>query len=442
MQVHSAPVHTERWAIALSSCVALGMALSLLPPGGAPARGLRVESLGPIVQGRPTLLRVSIEDAATRSWRAPSQARATLTLQSPHHSQTIDQSTQGRGAWLLMQVPPAEGAEVGAREHFAVEAEGYSTAFEATLAAPPSATVERAESALLRPGEYSVRIEGGVLTPEVPSVMVVTGGVSQAGNLLQIQATDPSFLLSPERVTLDTCGTAVLYARPAGLSAAMTLTANGETKQIALTLAPGALVSKLEDTYATIAHALGGITAYVIMGDDRGPTEWRSMPLETASDRAVQARVVLPSPIRWFATSASPEFDHLSGAWREPLPVQPGGTLRNPVLCTETETGRLLARISRELPTLPSFVLRADGAQNALGSRDVRRQRWQTMALTLSVVGLVALSVLMLFAVYRARRVDASIAAQNSSYGVVIKSAVALLAMGVALLLLVQLRRG
>lgn len=416
--------------------------MSLVPPGGAPARGLRVESLGPIVAGRPALLRVSVEDANTRSWHGPRQVRAQATVETTANSaaqpQVVERTMAGRGPWLLLEIPIAEHSTPGERYRFNIDAEGFGASFVVPLETRgPSVQELHRNRPAPNAGEYTIAVEGGVLTPEVPAVMVLASSIDRAGKSLAIQADDPTFLLSPERVTLDACGMAILYARPAGLAAPLTITYEGQARNLALTLSPGAVLSKIEGNNMTLAHAMGGVMVYVMMGDEYGPTQWEAMPLETATDRAVQAQVALPTAVRWAGASASPEFVRFSGTWREGAAPQFAPSSVPP--CA-SDPARLFARISSELPAIPSLVLRYDGAQQALGAREGRKGKMQKVALSVSAVALIALSVLMLVSVKKATGVDASIAATKKSYGIAIKGIVALIAIALALLLLVQMR--
>ncbi len=46
--------------------------IAIVPPGGAPARGLRVEQVeGPVDASHPLLVRAAIEDALSSQWEVP-----------------------------------------------------------------------------------------------------------------------------------------------------------------------------------------------------------------------------------------------------------------------------------------------------------------------------------------------------------------------------------
>jgi hypothetical protein len=444
-------LHVERWAIALSVIIVGAVAISLGPTRSSVTTGLRVESLGPLYVGRPALLRVSVENPTTHTWIAPPHVRVRTRAEGSDQRrgdwQAIEHDSQARGPWHLLEIFLA-ASPAPRTQRFEIEAAGLAATFVAHVALGPTRALSANQPTQhqapqqQRRDEYTVRVEGGVLTPEVPAVMVIATSLDRAAKSLDIRSEDVSFLLSPERVTLDACGTAVLYARPAGLAAVMSVTLDETQRTIALPMAPGAVLSKIEDTHVTLVHAAGGVTAYVLMGDELGPTQWSAHSLETArNNRAVQARLPLPPAVRWVSASVSADFETRSGSWREPavLTAEDRGVLSG---CQSTESARLYARISRELPDISPFVLLHDGARQLLGAQRVDRARSQNIALAVAAVALVALSAVMTLAVYQSKRIEASIASKGASYAIVVKGVVALVSAGFALWALVQLRAG
>ena len=85
--------------VSLAVVTAVAAAVAIVPPGADTARGLRVEHMSGWSSGRPLLLRVTVEDGGSRSWRAPSTA--TIRARAGSRSETVTRDERGpvRGFW-------------------------------------------------------------------------------------------------------------------------------------------------------------------------------------------------------------------------------------------------------------------------------------------------------------------------------------------------------
>jgi hypothetical protein len=370
----------DRWIVALAVVAAVAAAVAIVPPGGETARGIRVEQVRGWSSGRPLLLRVSVEDGGTRHWHAP----ASLTIDARDargQRQRVTARRAGSGPWVLAVVAPMQGPVA-----LDVAAEGVSARLSIAPAATPPAFVLSDDGR----ARMDVAVEGYVLTPEVGGAVLFNAGVEHATKTVEIRPDDPTLAIGPERSTLDACGMATLYARAAGLAAPLVATIDGRERRFRLPLVPGAVTSRVEGENITLAHALGGVTAYVIAGDARGPTRWLTASLEASTDRASTVRVALLADEQWAVASASSDFERRSGGWRRTPPgLSP---------CAATPLGDYFARIAAPTPPIPSIELAYDGAARALDARDSRRDRTRRVALWVSATALGALSSLMLAA--------------------------------------------
>jgi hypothetical protein len=410
--------------VVLAVSAAVSTAVAVVPLGGPPARGLRIERLRGAADGRPTLLRLALEDGGTRYWRAPS----TVTLRARDargrtHVETVRR--EGRGPWLLATLPALTPP-------ITLDAEAESLRARAEITVDPAApafALRDSESARM-----DVAVEGYVLTPEVGGAAIFTAGTAHAGETIDARGDDPTLAVGPERVALDACGMAALYARPGGLAAPVVITLAGVPHRFRFALAPGAVTSRVEGNAMTLGHALGGITAYVVLGDRRGPLRWRAVPLDAATDRTATATVALDDQVEWAIASASSDFDRVSGAWR----VTPPGL--HP--CEASPLGAHFLRIAAPTPPLPSIALVYDGAQRALDSRGALRGRNRRIAVWWAAASLSLLAALVLRS---GRNPDEALDREGLSQGsgarkIVALGVVSLAAMALALALVVQLR--
>lgn len=410
--------------LALSTVAALAAAMAIVPPGGEAARGLRVERLRGAFDGRPLLLRISIEDAATRHWRAPAMARVRAV--DPAGRVRLGEGTRvGRGPWTLVNVE--RGAFPVTLE---VKAEGLEarSVIHADAPSAPFSLSDRGQRTL------DIAVEGWVLSPEVGGAVLFKAGAERAGSTIDVIPDDPTLAIGPDRGTLDACGMAALYARPAGLAAPVLIRIGGEEHRFRLPLAPGAITTRLDGDTLTLAHALGGVNAYVLFGDPWGPLRWEQALLPVASEQVATATIRTPAEARWVVASASTDFERRSGAWKDTPPgLSP---------CTATALGAYFARIASATPPIPPVALVHDGASLALSDREARRARNRRRALWVNALALAALAALMLRS---ARTPEAALEREGLSSGsgarnVAALGVAALAVLAFAIALAVQLR--
>lgn len=415
---------SNRSIVALAVVAAVSAAVAIVPPGGATARGIRIERMGQWSSGRPLLLRLSVEDGGTRHWHAPASLElSALDADGLRHHARLARA--GRGPWIFTALPAMrapvriEARAEGLNTSTLIRSDGDSPAF--VLGDHGRATMD-------------IATEGYVLTPEVGGTVILSAGIAHAGEAIEVHGDDPTLAIGPERATLDACGMLALYARPAGLAAPILCRLGTSERRFRVPLAPGAITTRLDGATLSLAHALGGVTAHVITGDARGPLRWAQVPIETATDRTSAASFALRDDERWALASASAEFDRVSGGWRD---VPPGLTP-----CAQSPLGAYYARIAAPTPPLPPIVLAADGAGQALDAREARRQRTRRSALWITALALSGLSALMLSAtrtpeqaLEREGLTAGSDSMRTAAYGVV-----ALSAMAFAIAIAVQLR--
>ncbi|MFO0560195.1 MAG: hypothetical protein U0269_19420 [Polyangiales bacterium] len=365
--------------VSLAVVTAVAAAVAIVPPGADTARGLRVEHMSGWSSGRPLLLRVTVEDGGSRSWRAPSTA--TIRARAGSRSETVTARRAGTGPWLLAVIDALDGPVT-----LAVEAEGLR-AESVVRPQPPSRETRLSDTGRAR---ADVAVDGYILTPEVGGAAILSAGVENASKTVEIRGDDPSLAIGPERITLDACGMSTLYARAAGLAAPFVATIDGVERRFRLPLVPGAVTTRVEEQSITVAHALGGVTAYVLTGDARGPRRWLAVALDTATDRAATARVELRPDEQWAIASSSSDFERVSGAWR----ITPPGLTP----CALTPLGAYFARIAAPTPPVPAIAIAYDGAARSVDARDARRERTRRIALWITAAALGALSALMLAA--------------------------------------------
>ncbi|MBL8680911.1 MAG: hypothetical protein JNK05_17150 [Myxococcales bacterium] len=415
---------STRLVIVLAAIAAIAGAMAIVPPGGVTARGLRIERMRGAADGRPLLLRVALEDGGTRNWRAPASVRVRAE-RAGGGTETVDGARVGRSPWVLVTLSNARYPM-----RLTVSADGHDVT--TTLRAdPPSPRFALSDQGRAR---VDVAVEGYVLTPEVGGAALFNGGPSLAGTVVDVAPDDPTLAIGPERATLDACGIVALYARPGGLAAPVLVRFRGEEHRFRLPLAPGAITTRIEGDTLTLAHPLGGLVAYVVSGDDRGPLRWEQHLLAAESDRTATARVALGGDAAWALASASTDFERVSGAWkRSPPGLSP---------CAATPLGEYFARIAAPTPPLPDITIVHDGAQHALDRREDRRGQNRRRALWVNALALGALAALMMRA---ARSTDTTLereglvrgsgAQRVAAYGVI-----ALATMAFAFALAVQLR--
>lgn len=418
------PIVSNRSIVALAVVAAVAAAVAIVPPGGATARGIRVERASRWQSGRPLLLRLSVEDGGTRHWHAPASLELTArdAAGARHHARL---TRSGRGPWLFTTLPAMQSpVRIEAR----AEGLNIDTQIRNDPESPAFVLSDNGRATM------DIATEGYVLTPEVGGTVLLNAGIAHAGEAIEVHGDDPTLAIGPERATLDACGMLALYARPAGLAAPLVCRLGESERRFRVPLAPGAVTTRIEGATLSLAHALGGVTAHVITGDARGPLRWAQAPIEPATDRTSAASFALREGEQWALASASAEFDRVSGGWREAPPgLSP---------CTRSPLGAYYARISAPTPPLPAIVLAADGAGAALDAREARRQRTRRYALWITALALGGLSALMLSATRTPERAleregltAGSDSVRTAAYGVV-----ALSAMAFAIAIAVQLR--
>lgn len=414
---------TSALTVTLAVATAVSAAIAIVPPGGEPARGLRVEHVRGWFSGRPMLVRVTVEDSGAQRWHAPTTA--TIGARSQTQAETVTATKVGGGPWVLAVVPPLEGAVT-----LTVEAEGLRA--ESVVRPEPMPREARlSDSGRAR---VDVAVEGYLITPEVGGAAIFSAGIENATKTVEVRGDDPSLAIGPERITLDACGMSTLYARAAGLAAPFVTTIDGVERRFRLPLVPGAVTARVDEQSITVAHALGGVTAYVLTGDARGPLRWSAIALDTATEHASTARLSLAPGELWAIGSASSEFERISGAWRT---TPPGLTP-----CTLTPLGAYFARIAAPTPQVPSIALDFDGASRAAQRGEAQRERTRRIALWLTATSLAALSALMLAASRtRERTLEHEGLSQNSGAATVAGYGVATLAvLAFVIAIAVQLR--
>ena len=377
---------SSRWVLALAVIAAIAGAIAIVPPGGVTARGLRIERLRGASDGRPLLLRVALEDGGTRNWRAPLSVHVRAEC-ADRTTRVVEATRVGRSPWVLVTVANARFPL-----RLTVRADGFEVAAAVTAdpAMPRFALSDQGRARI------DVAVEGYVLTPEVGGAALFNGGSALAGTTVNVAADDPTLSIGPERAVLDACGITALYARPGGLAAPVLLRFNGEEHRFRLPLAPGAITTRIEGDTMTLGHPLGGLVAYVVSGDDRGPLRWEQHVLPSESERTATARVSLGADTAWALASASTDFERVSGAWkRTPPGLSP---------CAATPLGEYFARISAPTPPLPGITIVHDGAQAALDHREDRRAQSRRRALWVNALALCALAALMLRAAKNSSR--------------------------------------
>jgi hypothetical protein len=365
--------------VILAVVTAVAAAIAIVPPGADTARGLRVEHMSGWSSGRPLLLRVTVEDRGSGIWHAPTTA--TIRAQTVSRTATVTARRVGRGPWLLAVIDALDGPAT-----LTVEAEGLRA--ESVVRPQPLSPEMRLSDA--GRARMDVAVDGFILTPEIGGAAILSMGIENAAKTVDIRSDDPSLAIGPERSTLDACGMSTLYARAAGLAAPFVATIDGVERRFRLPVVPGAVTARVEEQSITVAHALGGVTAYVLTGDARGPRRWLAVALETATDQPATARVDLRADEQWALASSSSDFEHVSGAW----------TITAPGLtpCALTPLGTYFARIAAPTPPVPTIALTFDGAARALDARNARRERTRRIALWITAAALGAISALMLAA--------------------------------------------
>ncbi|MDP3275419.1 MAG: hypothetical protein Q8Q09_09515 [Deltaproteobacteria bacterium] len=369
----------DRVIVALAVMVVGATGAAIAPPTGEPAQGLRVEQLAPTGEGRPVLLRVTLEDGALRRWRAPRGLRV-----RERAGPSVRLTQHPRSPWLLLTLSDLDSARP-----LVLEAEGLSASVPLARGADAHWDHRVRGGA---PGPLDVRVEGGVLTPEIGGSAVIHAGSEHAGERIVFHSDDPTLAVSPERATLDACGLAALYLRPAGLAAPLLVQVNeGREHRLRLPLHPGAITAHFDDDrHLQIAHALGDIPAFVVHGDARGPLAWELVALAASDQSAVTRSLTPPRGAQWSIVSSSSDFDRFAGGWST-LPQAPSG-------CTESPLAARFARMGESLWTIPPALLRYDGAQAALTLRTQRVGRIRRVASWVGAAALMALALLLLSA--------------------------------------------
>ncbi|MEI8256772.1 MAG: hypothetical protein WCJ30_13940, partial [Deltaproteobacteria bacterium] len=156
----------ERWVLPPAIAAAVFTMIAIVPPGGAPPRGLRVEQVeGPVDASHPLLVRAAIEDAVSTQWEVP-----------------IETVFRARGATPLrvarMRAVPYVFATVqvtrAAPFDLDVEGDGYIAHARVTpRSAPPTPVASPPAAAAHAEHGVELRVEGGAIVPEIPTTVFV-----------------------------------------------------------------------------------------------------------------------------------------------------------------------------------------------------------------------------------------------------------------------------
>ncbi len=389
----------DRWITLPSLLVGVALIVAAVPPGGATARGLRVEAMVRTFGDRPWLVRVTVDDRASGRWRAPAAVR--FDIRAPNApTRTHRARATPRTTFLLASLPV--GAEPHTRVH--VDAEGLVADVPLPPTQPRTRVVET-PAPLEDPSGVTVAIEGGMLVPEIVADVVVRirGG---DGGVLAIRGADESLRVDPPTVALDACGIGRFRALARGFDAQLILRLPAEpTREIhrRLAVAPGALTARVRNDQLEVELASPGAIVYWLAGDADGATSWAAVRVPDNAPDAVQ-RFTLSRDDRWAWASLAPDFDPGSGAWRPS---------RVPTHCGERDDDARYAALVTPLPALPRVALVFDGAEIAARVRAARKHRIRLVSLAVALASILAL----VFRVVRVgfARVPAELAAVDES---------------------------
>lgn len=380
-------MRVERWVLPPAIAAAVFTTLAIVPPGGAPARGLRVERIaGPVDREHPLLVRVAIEDAHATAWRPPHDA--IFRLGRPGGVWTVRHvvtSTSVPYAFATL-IPPEGNGPLSLR----IEADGYAVDV-------PVRSIAREGSEPIDPprGEHGVelRVEGGALVPEVPATVlarfdgIVDGDVEMTG-------TDDTIRIAQSHARPDLCGVCAFEVTVTGLDAHVVVRTPGagdRDVRRALPVEPGGLsLRSVEEGAIEVTTAIGDQPVFVLAGDEHGiATYWSAQRLAPSGDANAALRIALPVASAWALAALSPRFDAASGAW-----------LRTPQSsrCTATPLGERFVRAVTPPPNPPSTRVIHDGARVAGHLRERRQDRIRSIALALAAAAIAMLITLIVAA--------------------------------------------
>jgi hypothetical protein len=407
--------------------------LAIVPPGGGDPRGLRVEQLeNPVDRHHPLLARVAIEDALTGRWTVPREA--TLRLSGGNAASTVRVQSRPGLPFAFAEVPAPSDAPLRLR----VDAD----AFHANAIVPPErARVPFVPRELPR-GEHGieVRVEGGLLVPEVPGTVLVRADDGNDG-AIELTGTDDSVQIERTRAMPDLCGVCVFAVTVRGLDAHVVVRLAGEgpdrIARRAIPVAPGAIAVALPDPDTLrLTTPVGGQPVFVLLGDPNGfATHWQALRFDDVPDANATVAVSVPRDAAWALASLSPAFESSSGLW---LRAPPHATS-----CTATTLGDRFVRATTTLPEPPRVRVLFDGARIAAIDRAQRQRRFRRISLVLAALGIAMLIGLIVAANLR-REPDAlrdAALASRARVWVAIGGSLALLLGGAVLLSAFALRQ-
>jgi hypothetical protein len=329
----------------------------------------------------------------------------------------------GRGPWVLATLPPLDPP---------ITVDVHADGFEARAVLTVDPPIPTAEAPA--PSALALSVDGEVLSPEIPGDVLLYAGRDRAGQRASLAADDLTLTITPAQVTLDACGLAVFRATAMGLAAPVLVTIGSEARRVRLPLAPGAVIATVSSRGITLSHALGGLTAYVLEGDPRGPLRWRSVVLDAVNTGPATAALPLAPEASWALASASAEFDRVSGSWRTlPPGAQP---------CTDAPLGARWARVRAPIPAVSETLVAFDGALRALAEREAIRARTRRISLWCAAGSLSLLAAIIVRAVSlrRAGLEREGLSRGSGAQRIAALGVLSLAVMAAALALIVQLR--
>lgn len=399
-------VQVDRWVVPPAVLVAVFTTVVIAPPGGAPARGLRVEALPGSARGA-WLVRVGVEHAGTMGWSVPRGGRVRL---DDGRGGTTGARLEGlpRGVWATATVPRYGDGPW----RFAIEAEGLRA--EGRVAYDPEPAFRVGDDAELRSATgaafapdaqgISVRIDGGALVPEVPGVVRVRLPSASAAPDApwRFEPVDAMLVLEPSSARPDRCGLVTLRATVHGFAAHLIVRdpAGLERARRRIPVRPGAIsvralvepdAERAVEGRVLLQAASPGQTAHVVFGDvDGRAVSWQSLRL--SNDDASSAALGAPARSAWALASGTATFDPVLAAWvalprdraEAVAPMPPG--------CDVAESWSAFRRAAWPDPSVRAPVVVYDGAPAALRAREERRERARNRAGVLAVLSLAALA--------------------------------------------------
>lgn len=399
-------VQVDRWVVPPAVLVAVFTTVVIAPPGGAPARGLRVEALPGSARGA-WLVRVGVEHAGTMGWSVPRGGRVRL-----------DDGRGGSTAARLEGLPRSVWATATVPRYgdgpwrFAVEADGLHAEGRVVYDPQPAfrvgddAELRAATGAAFAPDAQgiSVRIEGGALVPEVPGVVRVRLPSASAATVdpWRFEPVDAMLVLDPSSARPDRCGLVTLRATVHGFAAHLIVrdASGAERARRRIPVRPGAIylrtlaepdADRAREGRVLLQAASPAQTAHVVFGDAEGrAVSWQSLRL--SNDDASSAELAAPARSAWAVVSGTATFDPVLAAWAA-LPRDRAAALApEPLGCDDADSWAAFRRAAWPDPSVRAPVVVYDGAPAALRAREERRERARNRAGVLAVLSLAALA--------------------------------------------------